>query len=49
MKIMMEGLEYTGEDVWVLVTEIRQGVVGAFFSSVVPGIEAFPKNGPSIQ
>ena len=38
VRSIMEGLKKDDQNVWILVTQIRTGVTGGFFSSVIPGI-----------
>ena len=48
----MEGLEKDGQKTWLLVTEIRAGVTGGFFSSVIPDVKTMAREwakNPAVQ
>ena len=52
VRSIMEGLEKDSQNTWLLVTEIRAGVTGGFFSSVIPDVKTMAREwakNPAVQ
>lgn len=52
VRSIMEGLEKDGQNIWILVTEISEGVIGGFFSSIIPDVKIMAREwstNPAVQ